>query len=201
MAYIKLPLGIKVALEFDLAGKVVVNIYHVTTTDPITSVKLTTIAQAFLDWWVASMAASFSQDVSVIGASCLNLDVENGEKIYVPETPPVPGLIAASALSNNVACVVTLDTDKTGRSFQGRTYLAGIGEHEVQGNTIDTTRVTALLVGMIQLDADLAVLNTSMVVASFVTAGAPRAEGVPTRITAYSMNNRVDTQRRRLPKA
>lgn len=201
MAYIRLPLGVKVSLEYTLGGKVVVNIYHVTTTDPIVTVKLEDIAQVFIDWAISKLLTRLSQNIVLFAATAQNLDVENGEKITIAVVPPEPGTVLQQAVSNNVALVVSMRTDLTGRSFQGRSYIAGLGDEDVAGNYIDVARATQFITDFVQLDANLAVEDTSLVIASFQHAGVPREEGVATRVTSYLVNTRVDTQRRRLPKS
>lgn len=199
MAYIRLPGGIKVALEYEVYGKVVVNIYHVTTTDPIVSIKLIDIAEIFEAWWSTQMRQNFSQDISLHTITAHNLDVPNGEKITLAVSPALPGTDVSIAMTNNVALVATFDTDQTGRSFRGRAYLAGIPRGDIVDNNASAAIVTALLVDYVSLSAALAVGNAAHVVASFQTAGAPRPEGVATQVTAYTMNTRLDTQRRRMP--
>lgn len=200
MAFIRLPLGIRIALEFDLAGKVVVNVYHVTTEDPIVTVKLIDIALAFVDWWDVELSNRFSEDIALFSVTALNLNVENGEKITQPVTPVIPGQVVQPAVSNNVALVVASKTTKTGRSFQGRSYLAALGETDVTNNHIVIAKAAAIGADFVLLSGRLAAENADLVVASFQAGGVPRAEGVATKITSYIVNTRVDTQRRRLPK-
>lgn len=201
MAFIRLPLGIRVAVEFEIGGKAVVNIYHVTTTDPIVQVKLETIAQIFAVWWTTNMTASLSHEVALTGVTALSLDVPNGPQAFEPVAPPVPGTSEVDCVPANVAMVVSLKTAQTGRSFQGRSYIAGLIETEVFVNEIFDVRVAAILAAFATLDAALAADNDQLVVASFVTDHAPRIEGIGTPVTSFAADTRVDTQRRRLPKA
>lgn len=199
MAFIRLPGGVKVALEFTVGGKVVVNIYHVTTTDPIVTLQLLDLAQVFKAWWEIQIAPNITDRVELFQVTALNLNEENGEKVTLAVIPTVPGTIVSDVVPNNVAAVVTLNTARTGRSYQGRTYLAGLAENEVVINTILGYRVVAILLGMQGLVPLLDAQNSTLVVASFQHNLAPRAEGVATPVDSFSMNDRVDTQRRRLP--
>lgn len=199
MPYIRLPFGIKVALEYQVYGKIVVNVYHVTTTDPITSIKLLDIAEVFEAWFASSMASAVTANISLATVTALNLDVENGEKVTLAVTPIIPGTRAGDAVSNNVALVASFATDKTGRSFRGRSYVAGLSELDVNSNGVDSVFATGITIAYMTLITDLLVENASLVVASFQSDNAPRAEGIATAIEAVSTNLRVDTQRRRLP--
>lgn len=200
MAFIRLPLGVKVALEFTLHGEPIVNVYHVTTSDPIVSVKLQTIAQVFVNWWTTVQSPAFTSDVVLEQVTALNLDVINGEKHVEIVQPAVPGGIATDALPGNCALVVSMRTSKTGRSFMGRSYLGGLADAGIDGNRIDILDAAVIGNNFLALDAALLAVNAEMVVASFQSLGAPRAEGVATRLNAYGVNTRIDTQRRRLPK-
>ncbi len=200
MAYIRLPLGIRVALEYELFGKVIVNVYHVTTTDPILTVKLIDIAEIFEAWWTNNLAAEFTTDIGLTAVTALNLDVPNGEKITVAVTPPVTGAEDPPTTTNNVAIVASFATAKTGRSFRGRAYLAGLRELSIAENVIGVLKAADIVDDYLDLLTLLELANSQFVIASFQTAGAPRAEGVATDVQSVSMNTRVDTQRRRLPK-
>lgn len=201
MAFIRLPLGIRVAVEYEVFGKIVVNIYHVTTTDPIITLKLLDIAQVFQAWWDADFSALWSEDISLVTVTALNLNEANGAKVTLVVSPPLPGLVAVPALPNNVAVVASFATAKTGRSFRGRSYQAGIGEPSVLGNDIGVGKATEIVAEYASLITLLAVQDAILVVASFQNAGAPREEGVATEVESVSVNTRVDTQRRRLPAA
>lgn len=201
MAYIKLPLGIRVALEFNWNGKPVVNIYHITTTDPITQIKLEDIAEIFLAWWETSMAGNVVANITNTSCTALNLDVPNGEKVQKINLVPVPGTLTGDSTPNNVAYAVSLKTALTGRSFQGRSFIGGLSELEVAGNNLLVARMAAILSAFVDLDAVLTLANSDLVVASFFSGGNPRAEGIPTIVTSFATNTRVDTQRRRLPKS
>lgn len=200
MVFVKLPLGIKVALEYEVFGKVVVNIYHVTTTDPIITIQLLDIAEVFKAWWDGSLAAEFSQDIALTTVTCLNLDEPNGEKLELVVSPPLPGLLLNAAVTNNVAVVASLATAKTGRSFRGRSYHAGMNVLQLAENDIPIARAAAIVLAYGDLVTSLATYNTLLVVASFQNEQVVREEGVATPVESVSVNVRVDTQRRRLPR-
>lgn len=201
MAYIRLPAGIRIALEYEVFGKVVVNVYHVTTTDPIITLKLLDIAQVFKVWWETYMSLVMSPDIALFQLTALNLDEENGEKVTLVVSPAAPGQEVGEAVSNNVAIVASLNTAKTGRSFRGRSYHAGLPENYVAENRISTSAASLIVGYYASLVTLLAVQNAELVVASFQSGGVPRAIGVGTPVDSVAVNTRVDTQRRRLPTA
>lgn len=201
MAYIRLPGGIKVAMEFEAHGKIIVNVYHVTTTDPIVTIKLTDIADVFINWWAVDMSANLSDEIALVNVTALNLDEENGEKVEVAVSPPDPGQQASTSVPNQVCNVMTLLTSQTGRSFRGRAYIAGLTSGDVDGNEVAIATVAAMVLDYADLQADLTTENAELVIASFISGGVPRATAVGTPVESVSANSRVDTQRRRLPTA
>lgn len=199
MAYIRLPLGIKVAVEYEAFGKIVVNIYHVTTSDPIVTVKLLSILDVFERWWEFDMSANMSNEIALVQLVALNLDVPNGEKVTLAVLPPIAGDKVSTAVPNNVAQVVSMHTALTGRSFRGRAYMAGLASADVDGNETDSVTLAAMVADYVLLEVDLDAIDVQLVVASFQSLGVPRAEGVATPVVSFSATQRVDTQRRRLP--
>lgn len=199
MAFIRLPGGFRIALEYQIFGKIVVNVYHGTTTDPITSIKLFSIADLFEAWFDTSLASAVSADIKLAQITVLNLDEENGEKVTNVLVPANPGTRAGAAMPNNVALVASFATAKTGRSFRGRSYIAGLSEDDVGGVGVDTVFAAGIVTAFLALITDMAVDDEQLVVASFQSGGVPREVGVATPVDSVSCNLRVDTQRRRLP--
>lgn len=199
MAGITLPNGIRIALEFNIQDKVVVNVYHITTTDPIVTIKLQAVATLFVNWWLSDLDSLFSHDIALAQVTAWDVSIPNGEKHVVGVVPPAQGFIASPAPSNNVAFVVSHKTAKTGRSFMGRTYLCGFPLSTITDNEIEALKATNTVAAYVILDSLLAAANSQLVVASFVSGGVPRIIGVATPVTGFVMRLRVDTQRRRLP--
>lgn len=196
---VTLPGGIRIAVEMAQHGKIVVNIYHVTTTDPIVTIKLLQIAQLFADWWTADLSVWLSNDLVLNSVTALDISIENGEKQTLPVVPGIPGDLVGMALPNNVASVVSLRTAKTGRSFMGRSFLAGLSEDFVSVNSITPGLAASFVDAFDELITGLETIDTLLVVASFISGGVPRVTGVATEVDSITMNLRVDTQRRRLP--
>jgi hypothetical protein len=90
-------------------------------------------------------------------------------------------------------------TGFSGRSFRGRTFYAGIANTEVSDNLISTTLAANLLADATTLLNDLIAGGHNLVVFSQYADGAPRVTGVGTPINQAIIDNRIDTQRRRLP--
>lgn len=199
MAFVSLPNGVKVAMEYTLNGELIVNIYYVTTINPIITANLTQIAEVFRDWFADDLDSNFTSQLLLQRVVATDWTMPSGLQTTLTVSPPLPGLNAPPTAPNNVALVVGHLTGFSGRSFRGRTYHAGLQGSDVTDNFISAPRALDVLAAYDQLELDLAAIGATRVVASFVANGAPRAVGVATPITTTRLDSRVDTQRRRLP--
>lgn len=199
MPFIPISNTMKVALEYTLNGQLVVNVYHVQWPTPIAGANLTAIATVFATWWGNNMRQNFTTALSLNRIVATDMTAEAGLQIAHVAGLPSAGTVVAGPASNNVALVTSLRTGYSGRSFRGRKYWAGFNSAEVTDNFVSSTLAAAIVADMATLDAAINTAGGDLVVASLFTDGAPRAAGVTTQIQVYEMDNRVDTQRRRLP--
>jgi hypothetical protein len=199
MAFIPLPNGFKVELEFTLNGQAVINVYHTTSAVPVNSTNLTALANIFISWWQNSQRQNFSNQMTLVRVLATDIRVDNGLTATVPVTVNGSGTIATAPSPNNIAVVMSWRTGFSGRSFRGRTFYAGIANTEVSDNLISTTLAANLLADATTLLNDLIAGGHNLVVFSQYADGAPRVTGVGTPINQAIIDNRIDTQRRRLP--
>lgn len=200
MPFIALPYGFRVSMEYQLHGQVVVNVYHVITgADPIVMANLTLCAQLFRAWWANNFAGNFPDDIALHRITVKSLSVPNHLEWVEEVSPPVTGQQVTTSAPNNVALAVAGKTGFSGRWARGRNYLAGLNISEVVDNYIGTALAAAILADMVTLKESLTAENFTLGVASFFYNGAPRTFGVLTPYTMFTVDLRVDTQRKRLP--
>lgn len=116
---------------------------------------------------------------------------------------PLTGTLAGNSMPSSVAWCLKKQTGLAGRSFRGRIYHMGMGEAEVSGNFVDGTYAANVEDAWNTLLTDMQETGNGfdMVVVSYRTNGAPRTAGLATDVTSIvSVDLRVDTQRRRLPR-
>jgi hypothetical protein len=191
----------KITLEYTIGGKVVINVYHVKKPTPIASIDLETVATAFWTWWTANIRGFMTSDVTLNKITALDLSDDSGTMFeYIPSSGNV-GTDSPPTVSNNIALCVSMRTGNAGRSNRGRSYLFGFAEGYVDGNNI-SAGVAATLAGQFaDLDDALETAGYSIGVLSYYHLGAVRGTPVFRSYASYSVNTRVDTQRRRLPTA
>lgn len=199
MAFIPLPNGVRVAMEYTLQGELIVNVYHFTTASPITTVNLTALAAVLADMFITDMAGLYSTDLSLQQVVATDVSEADGIQIVYNTGLPVAGGSANDSAPNNVAVVMSLRTGLTGRSRRGRNYYGGIDETLIAGNTPSAGFQSNMFTANdnMQLAADT--LGFTWVVASYRHLGAPRVTALATPITTLIMDARSDSMRKRLP--
>jgi hypothetical protein len=103
-------------------------------------------------------------------------------------------------LPGNVSIAVSLRTGLTGRSARGRWFWQGLTEGQVVGNTLDSGLGLSIVAAFNNLITIINAFPSTLVIASYVSNGAPRPGGPVYFIvnTALLVDLTVDSQRGRL---
>lgn len=135
-----------------------------------------------------------------------DLTVQNGVGIEVPILVSQNGLDSSGhATPGNVAVCVKLSTGLRGRSYRGRVYLAGITSSQVIDGFVGSAFITAAQTAFDNLISTLGAAGWTMSIVSRyhgVDANGkpiPRAAAVVTPVLNATVDNKSDSQRRRLP--
>jgi hypothetical protein len=110
--------------------------------------------------------------------------------------------VTGAAMPNSIASVVSIKTALRGRSYRGRIYHMGIPDAHVTDNLMGTAQVTALQAAY-QAAVLLAIAGNPdfrLGVLSYYNLGNLRGTPVFTPATEVSVDARVDSQRRRMPR-
>jgi hypothetical protein len=195
------PIPNAAQLEFiyswDLQSVENVLTYRIPTTPTVADLQV--LCTAAIAWWSANLKPLQSNQAALFSVKATDLSTQTGPVVEDTTGLPIVGTGGTASVPNNVSCAVKLITNNRGRSFRGRIYHIGLPSSVVTGNTVSTTTRTALR------NAWLAALTLgtspiwTLCVGSRYTANAPRITGLATPVTDISVNNVVDSQRRRLP--
>jgi hypothetical protein len=200
MAFIPVPNAAQVHMSFLYDNQICENVFHVQGTAPLTVAQLTQVGNAFRDWWIGSIAGLVPQTLSLQRVEVIGLDAANSPGVVVSGgTLPAPGAHTQPQLPNNVTVAVRWLTAFRGRSFRGRTFHLGIAEDQVTGNTISGPLQSNLQSQYDNLPTTIGLAPFVLVVVSRFSNGQPRTQGISTAITSVSVDNVIDSQRRRLP--
>lgn len=162
---------------------------------------LQVLAGEMITWVGTQLYPSLSNALSLTEVFVRDLTVADGPQFTGVPTVPVLGGQAGSALPGNCAVVASFRTGLTGRSRRGRNYVAGITELEANQNLISPAlrnSIQAAYDNLLAPSGPFGASGAAWVVFSRIALGVERVNGLPTFVSAVLVDNRIDSQRRRL---
>lgn len=156
------------------------------------------VANTYKNWWTSAYKPYVASSVQLFEIVVKEL-VPNGLAVLETSGLPASGQRNNPALPNHVTLAVHWGTGRLGRSTHGRTYIIGLTEDMVDGNICNEATGIQAQYDALRTTFDNITLNVEMSIVSFVHANAWRAEPLVTPITGVAVENRIDSQRRRLP--
>ena len=191
-----------VKAEFNMIadGQKIVNIHYfeaATGVDPFTMAELGAELEV---QFVADWATQYPNTVSLTSVVLTDQAAEWAPGQIYTSGMPIAGSKAGTQLPNNVALCITKHTGLRGRSFRGRTYFGPLTETDVTGHVVSAAFISGLMSRMQNLQT---ITTTSqdwfMCIVSRQANLVPRVEAEVTRVSSFSTDGYVDSQRRRLP--
>jgi hypothetical protein len=200
MAFIPAPGVAQVEIRASYFGIFVENVFNFTTgEDPATESVLVDLAAQVASSWTANLMPELNISYTLREIFAFDLSVQSGAQATDTTVLGQAGGVNQAGMPGNVAFCVSKRTGLRGRSFRGRTYFVGLSEPDVASNILDATRAGNLVDGLEAFRSDLISAGFQMVIVSRASNGAPRVTAVSTPVVAVlAVDNRVDTQRRRL---
>jgi hypothetical protein len=185
-----------------IASQLVETTYNFLTTETIDEPYLLGLADNFRAAWVGRFLPLLSSRLSVQQSKATSLVSSTAPSQIFTHSPNAGGVSDASGPPNNVALAMKNTTAKRGKSYRGRNFLMGIPNSALDS---DRDLVTNTFIGDL-LDAyddfmnDMVLFDPNIVhvVCSRQEGGVRRTTGVRTPVNAVSINNVLDSQRRRL---
>lgn len=200
MATVPVPNTLEVSLRQRLHSQLVVNVFNFSSSLSFSAAAMPLMGNMVASWWAANIRPLVSTDLTATEIGVRDLRASPLAPISItPPTWPLAGTASGVALPSSVCICVTHRTEVGGRSFRGRSYMAGLTEGQVTGNAITSALATSFENAFAALRS-LAVTNDFLytVVSRFAN-NAPRVSGLGTAIVSSVVRDvNVDTQRRRL---
>lgn len=157
------------------------------------------IHDTFDDWWENELKAQVSTNETLTAIKCTDLTTQSGPVLEAPPAGTGLGTLTGSVLSAQAAIVTTFVTALRGRSYRGRSYLAGRVTADLDSVVAySNTRRSAVQGAYEALPGRLNDNGFNHVVLSRQLNNVRRTTGVATVVTAYTTRINVYTQRRRL---
>lgn len=190
---------IKLQPVFSQAGQLLMNTHYFLSNDPIDLDLLVVAGAKYATWWGSNIRSQ--QPAAVTLQKVIVTDVSRllGIAVDVPLSLNNSGTHVSPSLPNNVTVAVKWGTAMRGRSYQGRTYHIGLCADSVSGSSLSTGAAGILQAAYQNLiTLGEGELDFRMVITSRRPDLAQLGFGMRTQVVACSVENNIDSQRRRL---
>lgn len=199
MAFVATPGCVRVDIQFVHQGQQVHNIIWCKREAAWTDAQRDALASAIEAWWNVSAKTNHSNTFALVGIEVVNQDAQNSPATVHVVSPASPGTLGTAFAPSGTALCATLRTDLRGRSYRGRMYLGGLpGSAVVDPIATSVGYIANLIAELVALKDAIEALGAIWVIVSKFVNHLQRAAGLPTAITAISMDQYFDSQRRRL---
>lgn len=213
MSFIPAENTAQVRILQELHGQAVQNVQYVQNATVWGSADLAALSNLYITWWNDHFADNVHSDLHLVGVAARDMTTADAAGVEI-QAPALSGgnLNTGGGMPGNVALTVKLKSGLTGRNRNGRQYVAGLSEENVNGNTVTDVRRDGILLAFGELRDALIGAGYTPVVASFYDGTAlvlqsngetvkrpiPRATALLTPIEQYTADTNLDSQRKRL---
>jgi len=197
--FIPAPNAGKIEMRYTQESQQIENVYHVVGAAPMTAADLSAVALIFKNWWNANVKTYVVPTASLNTIVATALDAATSPAIVYATGLPIVGTNGGAPAALHVTVAIRWLTALRGRSFTGRTYHIGISEGYYTGSKLDTGYSAALVIAYNALQTALGGSSYSQCITSYRHNKAPRTTAVSTDVTGCTVDETLDSQRRRLP--
>ncbi len=206
LPFIPLPDGAQIVIKGTLFGQVIEEIHWIVFDVTPGPGDIQGAAEDFDTWFQTDVLSFLSNEYNYVSTTCNGWSSAADPTFTVAPPSPVPGGVAAVAIANTQAVVISWKTALRGKSFRGRTYLAGVTYSSLTDpNTLGSAAVAAVDAAYLSIPGYGDLGGYALVVASFVnstvnpTPPHHRTTAVGTPINAAVVESVLGNQRRRRP--
>lgn len=200
MTFVPAPNVLQAELRFTLGTNKCENVLYFQGSAGVTPVLAQTLGNNLIGWWNTNIKPDSSNIASLNEVYITDLSNQTSFTVSVTTGLPSVGTNGGDAIPYNCAICISFRTGNRGRSGRGRNYVGGIPETQVSGSAIDAARLGRTVAAYQSLiGAGTFTPGLQWVVVSRFTNNAPRGVALVQPITtALSVDNIIDSQRRRL---
>lgn len=189
-------------MVFTYLGQICENVFHVIQGDGATAptvAQMNALAAALVGWEGPQGSHGRNQAAVLQSVIVRDLTTQSGPAVLYQTGLPIVGFNGGQAMPGNVTFAVKWNTALRGRSFRGRTYHIGLSAVNCDGDQIKATEVAGFLSVYQALQSAInGVPGCTMGVLSYAHNKVWRDAALFTPIVAPSIENNLDSQRRRL---
>lgn len=199
MAFIPVPNVARLVMRFEEFGRTYTNTTYWQRSGAWTVPQLEDLVENAYLQWINWVLPEQSTAVTLLGPIAYSMQAADAPLAEYTPLSTANGELSSAAMPGNVTAAIKLTTAGRGKSARGRLYHIGLVESQVVDNEL-VAGVAANLQGRyINWWGDLETDTTAdLGVVSFQLNGVERNPGVFQLVTGMTMDNGVDTQRRRV---
>ncbi len=199
MAFIPTPHAIRLSIQFVWAGQIVEVTLALLGTAPASEGDLVDLTNTANTSWQAHMLPLQSNQISLTGFTATAQDSSSAPSVIKTVTSTAGGHNGPS-VPNNSAMTVSMRTPSRGRSYRGRMFLPGMPLDDVNTSVLwALSSIGSVLTAFASFVDDIKMSGLYKVgVLSTHSGGSPRSSGVFTEYNAYSIDQAINSMRRRL---
>lgn len=206
LPFIPLPNGAQIVIKGTLFGQVTEEIHWIVFDTSPGASDIQGAAEDYDTWFRGNVLGFLSEDYSYVSTTCNGWSSPSDPTFTVAPPSPLHGGRETPSVPNTVAVVISWKTALRGKSFRGRTYLAGITAVACSDpNTLGSSGVAEVDAAYVEIPGFGGTGPYDLVVASFVNSLANptpphhRTTGVGTPVNAAIVEATLGNQRRRRP--
>lgn len=206
MSTVPTPNGVRCELIFNYQGVRWENVYCVTKGSPALAADLPPLWTLLRTWHNGYGRSSQHTTCALVQIDLTALDGPGAPVYSAPLTPAIYGPVTGTPCATFISAVAKHNTNRSGRSYRGRTHCGGFSQSAVAGNLLQAAGVSTLETAFLQLRTQLLAGGWTFVVLSQYSGvqivngrrrAIPRAQGIMTAIVSTTVEGAFDTQRHR----
>jgi hypothetical protein len=198
--FIPVPFTLKIELRYTCFGQKIENVVYFSRVTQWTEEDAQAMGAGLVNWFDTNMAGVMPPALSLNAVRMTNMESASAFAMDYTTGLPIAGEAESPPLPMNVTASIKLSTAGRGRSYTGRSYWPVMLSNYVTGNTLTPVARTNIKNAWeaLRVLSPAGTFGANLSVVSFTTNGALRTEGITTNVTAVSVDENVDSQRRRL---
>lgn len=198
--YIPVPDTLSASLRYTCAGQQIENVLNFSYTSLGFGPACIAVAGVINTVLWPSLRGGLSTGLSFVETYMVDLASESGETRTAAPPTPSNGANGSNPAPLNVTLCVSYRTAQRGRSFRGRTYIAGLALDALSNQNIVPAIAGGMLAAFQAMRDAASEADVPLVIVSRYHNKLPRATGLATPVTTVLLRDTVvDSQRRRLP--
>lgn len=194
---------VQVDINYAMQGNNASNVIHIAYTPVVSLTDFDAMSTAIAGWLTSNWKPISSSEWAVTSLVFTDLNSANGPRKAYPLDPPIVGDLTDQPIPANSTLAIKFDIGIRGRGTAGRMFWVGLAENQVDGNTVATATITAILAALDALQTAVQTVGAPWVGLSVphrTVGGAHPNPALQSAVDGFlATNNQIDTQKDRLP--